>query len=279
VTSDAVKQDLVISAYRPTSVLEESFKLVAGSAEGAWDFVRSHLRQLPVVASTAGKLETLAERQPYLLFDRMVAFHIQRGALVPMSATEFYAGLRQRFVERDGMMFLAEQVPAYDRVRLQAGQPEQLVLQVKDEKTTIQWLRQQLDTATGGRRQNYQDLLPLFLRHLHQARHEVLPELGDILAQNFLQDDQGRWYVPDPDRASDLEKVRLRAMLTEFAGYACGRGALRQFRTEAVRAGFADARRRRDFATILRVAERLPETILQEDPDLLMYYDNASLRA
>jgi hypothetical protein len=26
------------------------------------------------------------------------------------------------------------------------------------------------------------------------------------------------------------------------------------------------------------VAERLPERVLQEDPDLLMYYDNATLR-
>ncbi len=30
---------------------------------------------------------------------------------------------------------------------------------------------------------------------------------------------------------------------------------------------------------ILKVAGRLPESVLQEDPDLLMYYDAASLRA
>jgi hypothetical protein len=46
-----------------------------------------------------------------------------------------------------------------------------------------------------------------------------------------------------------------------------------------VRAGFADAWRRREYATIVRVAERLPERVLQEDADLLMYYDNATLRA
>ena len=33
-----------------------------------------------------------------------------------------------------------------------------------------------------------------------------------------------------------------------------------------------------EYATILRVAGRLPELVLQEDPDLLMYYDNATLR-
>ena len=44
------------------------------------------------------------------------------------------------------------------------------------------------------------------------------------------------------------------------------------------RAGFADAWRRRDYPTIVVVAGRLPERVLQEDPDLLMYYDNATLR-
>ena len=51
-----------------------------------------------------------------------------------------------------------------------------------------------------------------------------------------------------------------------------------QFRSEAIRAGFAQAWQQHDYATIVKVAERLPEQVLQEDPDLLMYYDNASLR-
>jgi len=33
-----------------------------------------------------------------------------------------------------------------------------------------------------------------------------------------------------------------------------------------------------DFKTIVSVGERLPETVLQEDPELLMYYDNACSR-
>jgi hypothetical protein len=224
-------------------------------------------------------LEAVAERQPYLLFDRMVAFHIQRGATVPLSAAEFYNGLRQRFVERDGMVFNPDQAPAYDRARLQAAQVAQLTLFVSDEKSALQWLRQQLDPGTDGQPQTYQDLQPQFLRQLHQARHEALPELNDMLEQNFLQDPAGRWYTPDPNRAEDLERLRRRALLREFAGYVEGRARLRQFRTEAVRAGFADAWQRQDYATIIQVAERLPAAVLQEDPDLLMYYDNATLRA
>jgi hypothetical protein len=59
------------------------------------------------------------------------------------------------------------------------------------------------------------------------------------------------------------------------------RGRLKVFRSErseAVRAGFGDAWRRRDYAVIVAVAQRLPERVVQEDADLLMVYDNASMR-
>src|SRR6266850_3879777 len=48
VTSTAVKQDLVISAYKPNGGLENRFYLEAGTEEGVWDFMRTHLQQLPV---------------------------------------------------------------------------------------------------------------------------------------------------------------------------------------------------------------------------------------
>ena len=38
VTSTAVKQDLVISAYKPNDGLEERFTLTSGTEEGVWDF-------------------------------------------------------------------------------------------------------------------------------------------------------------------------------------------------------------------------------------------------
>jgi hypothetical protein len=111
-------------------------------------------------------------------------------------------------------------------------------------------------------------------------------EAGDLREDGGLQtrsptlhaQARERWYVPDPNKAIDLEKLRIRALLREFAAYTEGRGKLKQFRTEAVKVGFKQAWADRDYQTIVRVAERLPESVLQEDPDLLMYYDNASLR-
>jgi len=144
VSGNTVKRDLIISAYKPNGGLEERFKKRAGTEEAVWDFVGTHLKQLPVFVVKAGRSEVVAERQEYLLYDRMVAFHVQRGYPVPLSTADFYAGLRQRFPERDGMYFLPAQVNEYDRKRLEVKEIEQYELFVSDEKSAIQWVRRQL---------------------------------------------------------------------------------------------------------------------------------------
>lgn len=275
-SASAVKQDLVISAYKPNGGLEDRFKLEAGTEEGVWDFVRQHLKHLPVFVEKKGNSEVIAERQNYLLFDRMVAFHVQRGITIPISAGDFYAGLRQRFPERDGMYFLADQVSEYDRKRMTVKGLEQLSLFVHDEKSAVQWLRQELKDTP----QTYQDIQPKFLQQLHNKdKHEKLPELLEVLKQNFLIDEENSWFIPDPNKQADLEKLREKALLKEFEEYTITKGKLKLFRTEAVRAGFKKAWANKDYAVIVNIGERLPGSILQEDSTLLMYYDNAVMRA
>ena len=76
-----------------------------------------------------------------------------------------------------------------------------------------------------------------------------------------------------------MEKRRVRALLREFAGYRDSpRRKLKLFRLEAVRAGFFAAYRARDYAAIVSVAEKLPEPVLQEDPKLVLWYDQALTR-
>ena len=48
-----------------------------------------------------------------------------------------------------------------------------------------------------------------------------------------------RWFVPDPSKAGDLEKLRERSLLKEFEEYrTTTQKRLRVLRLEAVRAGF-----------------------------------------
>lgn len=274
----AVQQDLVISAYKPKESFVREFQSRAGDPEMAWEFVRQHLRNVPVAAdgNHDGKLDVIAERQDYLLFDRMVAWHIMSGIPVPMDAHTFYEGLRQRFLQRDGMFFLPDQVNEYDEKRAHMElDTQQLAFVVTDEKNAIAWLNYVLRDGP----KTYQEIQPMYLQELHQSKQEKMPELLDMLRENFVQDDKGAWYVPDLSNAADLAKIRRKALLKEFYDSCVpGKGKLKVFRMEAIRAGFDECWKQRDFKTIVSVGERLPEAVLQEDPALLMYYDNACSR-
>lgn len=312
-TTAAVKQDLVISAYKPKKEHIEKIKKSVNTKDSAWTFVSQHLEQLPVFAGNKGKAEVITERTPRILFDRMVAYHVQHGLPVPISSAEFQAEVAQRFPMRDGMVFLESQVAEYDKKRTLVKEFAQLSLFVSDENSAIEWIRQQLMKKPQTR----QDLHPNFMKEIqHIAKHEELPELDELLEQNFLRYDgdgpvpdqiisylrrnykdlrglepddskvidkaMHRWYVPDPNKQADLERLREKALLREFEGYLTeleeNRKKLRNFRTEAVRAGFKKAYSEKDFETIVKVGERIPEKILQEDDKLLMYYDNACIR-
>ena len=269
-TTSAVKQDLVISAYKPKESFKREFISHAGSEETAWSFVRQHLENLPVVVVKNGKIELIAERQAFLLYDRMVAYHIMNGIAVPLDATDFYKGLDERFLKRDGMYFLVDQVNEYDTARIiNDVEPVQFELFVTNEKSAIAWLYQQLETP-----QTYAELQPKFMQEIKAwDKFEVRPELSVLLEENFLQDNKGRWYIPDITKAADVAKLREKKLLKEFEGYLATKGKLKLFRTEAIRVGFAKLWADKNYKLIVETAERLPESVIQEDDKLLMYYD------
>jgi DNA modification methylase len=310
-TTVAVKQDLVISAYKPNGGLEQRFAERGATQESAWDFVQTHLRQLPVAKIKAGQLEFIAERDPRILFDRMVAWFVRHSAAVPLSSPEFQEGLYQRFPERDGMVFLPEQVAEYDKKRAQMAQAPQMELFVSDERSAIDWLTDFLKRRPS----TYQEIHPEFTTQLGAGwkKHEAKPELRALLEDNFLKYDgsgevpsqihaylssnfkelrgleksdprlitkaKDRWYVPDPNKAQDLEKKREKALLKEFEQYQQHSGRkLKEFRLEVLRTGFKDAWSRKDYQTIIKVAQKIPDEALQEDEKLLLWYDQALTR-
>lgn len=314
-STTAVKQDLVISAYKPDGGLEDRFNTAGGSEDSAWDFVRTHLGYLPSVKVSDGELEFIAERDPRIIFDRMVAWFVRHNFPVPLSSQEFQAGLSQRFSDRDGMIFLTEQVSEYDKKRLQTAQAPQMELFIADERSAIDWLTDYLRKKPS----TYQEIHPDFLSQLGAGwkKHEAKPELSDLLAGNFFcydpkakdgnevpsqihsylstnfKDLRGleksdhrlknkatdRWFVPDHTKAQELERLRDRSLLKEFEAYKTHTGRkLKEFRLEAMRAGFKFCWGNRDYATIIAVAKKIPEEVLQEDEKLLLWYDQALTR-
>ncbi|MXW95273.1 MAG: DNA methylase [Acidimicrobiaceae bacterium] len=274
ITADnAVKHDLVISAYKPAEAAEHSFGVAAGTEDAAWVFVREHLSRVPVTEGRRGRAMVVRERQADRVYERMVAYHVARNTLVPMTAAEFYAGLEQRFPVRDGMYFLPEQAEEYERFRITFKEFAAQTLFIRDESSAVQWLRQLLK----DRPRSFADIQPEFMREMQSgvASWEELPELRDMLEANFVDDGSGRWMVPDPKKSEHLDQLRTRALLREFDAYAASRGPLKKFRSEAVRAGFRAAWADRDFDTIVAVGRRLPPDAFVEDSALLHYYRNA----
>lgn len=267
--NSAVKQDLVISVYKPKDSFVRNMKIRAGSVEGVWNFVDQHLCKLPIVVSNGDKVEVIRERENYLLYDRMIAYHITNGFSIPLDASEFYTGLDNRYIKRDGMYFLQDQVNKYDNARMTLEiEPIQFSLFINNEKNAIAWLYQKLEIP-----QTYSEIQPQFIKELVRDKHEKIPELSELLEENFIQDESGRWYIPDPTKSGDIIKLREKRLIKEFEEYLQGKGKLKLFRTEAVRAGFAKLWKEKDYKNIVKVAKRLPDSVIQEDDKLLMYYD------
>lgn len=309
----SVTQDLVISAHKPEKNIINELQYTENEEETVWNFVTSYLEILTPFRGKKGVSEVITERTPRVIYDRLVAYYIQNGQRVPMSSSDFQKGLNQRFPIRDGMAFLESQVAEYDKKRTLVKEFAQQSLFVSDENSAIEWIRQQLMNKPQSR----QDIHPDFMKEIqHIAKHELLPELDDLLYQNFLvyegvgpapdqivsylrrnykdlrgldpedpkvvEKAKNRWYVPDPTKQADLEKLREKSLLREFDDYLKqlegNKRKLKQFRTEAIRAGFKKAYSDKDFERIVKVGERLPEKVIQEDDKLLMYYDNACIR-
>jgi len=278
-TVTAVKQDLVISCYKPTSKFESKFKSQHGDV-AVWDFVSEHLHHLPTHVKKNNSTTAIVERSPKIIYDRLITFYLMRGLPVPIDARDFQEGLKQKFIERDGMFFTSEQVAEYDDKKAKNPQFIQLSLIVTNESDAIEWLKDRLRRKS----EKYNEIMPDFRIATQSLRKgDTLPELQDILNENFIQEADGRWRTPDPNEAKDREALRTKVLLKEFNGYVTAINQprakkLKEVRVEALRAGFKNCWEQKDFKTIVTLGDMIPQNILLEDEQLLMYYDIAKDR-
>ena len=140
------------------------------------------------------------------------------------------------------------------------GMTVNLELFVKDESSMIEWLRFNLKQKP----QTFSDLNPQFMQQLGGwSKNEAQLDLRELLNQNFLMYEgtgpvpeqihaylstnwkdmrnlakdssmlvskaKDRWYVPDPNKAGDLEKLREKSLLKEFETYKAEKKKLKVF--------------------------------------------------
>jgi DNA modification methylase/predicted RNA-binding Zn-ribbon protein involved in translation (DUF1610 family) len=278
-TVTAVKQDLVISCYKPSLDFDKKFNLNNHENHYLWDFITEHLNHLPIHVLKNKSTTAVIERSPKILFDRLIAFYIQRGLPVPIDSGKFQQELKVRYEERDGMYFTKEQVQEYDRKKSEYPELVQLSLLVSSEQDGVLWLKNLLSEQIL----TYQEIQPLWMQALAGVRKgDIIPELADILEENFLKDSNGKWYVANPENESDLEKLKNKRLLKQFDAYkeeaSKPKGKIKEARVEALRVGFKQCYQEKDFKTIVQIGDRIPNNLLMEDEVLLQFYDIAISR-
>ena len=272
----AVKNDLIINAYKPHKSFEERFLQRAGYGLEQ-EFVAQHLGMLPV--------EPNLERSPQMLYSKMLAYYVQHGYEITLNADQFYRMLEDHFLERDGYWFLdEEQVQEYERRRITKyakgakgtkGAPlAQQVLFISDERSAIAWLYHFLE-----RPKDYSEIYTAFVKAL-QVPEDQIPEIKTLLEENFVQ------VNGDYKRAEMLEKRELEArrqqrLLREFEDILeqARRGQrLKDVRKEAVLAGFAQCYREKRFEDILLVGRKLHKRVVESSMETYDFIDIAEAK-
>lgn len=277
-TTTAVKQDLVITCYKPSSKLIKNMCDNAGNSQNVNDFIDELLEHLPIHVQKAQKTTTVIERSPKILYDRLVSYYVQNGYQVPCDSSAFQQILRDRYLEIDGMFFTAPQAAIYEEKKKLAPDFVPMGIIVSDEANGIEWLKNRLKESP----KTYQEIMPEWMQAINGLRKgDVLPELRDILEENFIEEADGKWRIADPEKQVDLDKLRFKNLMKEFNLYVEAVNkpkakAIKNARLEAVRAGFKECYKKKDFMTIIKVGDKISPEMLQEDEQLLRYYDVAT---
>ena len=267
----AVKNDLVINAYKPQKGFTEKLITSAGKGFEA-DFIREHLRQLPIAVNV--------ERSKEMLFSKYLAYYVQHGYQVMYNGEQFYRALPQwGLEERDGFWFVDEsQVNEYEKRKAKtfgkAGIQAQAVLFISDERSARQWIWNFLDQP-----KTYDEIYTDFLKAL-QTSEDEMPEVKVILEESFVRTN-GHWKRPDQLTQAELEKKRQERLLRQFEEYlstAKANQKLKEVRLEAVIAGFTECYRSGRYKDILLVGKKLDKAILENSSDLYDFIDIAEAK-
>jgi len=269
----AVKNDLVINAYKPRAGFTESFISRAGQGLEA-EFVRQHLQQLPVAANV--------ERSQEMLYSKYLAYYVQRGYRIAYNGEQFYRALPQwGLEERDGYWFAGEaQANEYEARKAKRSRPRgkvarrQPVLFISDEKSARQWLWNFLEAP-----KTYDEIYTAFVKAL-QTPEDEMPELKALLEEGFVRTN-GAWKRPDTLTREELEHKRRERLLHQFGEYletARAGQRLKEVRKEALVAGFTEAYRAARFGDILTVGRRLDRRLLESSPDLRDFIEIAEAK-
>lgn len=274
-TTTAVKQDLVISCYKPSESLLKKFDTNADPAMNVWDFVADLMKHLNKYKPKGEGMTTVVERTPQILYDKVISYYVSHGYPVPIDAGEFQKELRNNYTEIDGMFFTKEDAEVYREKRALMPAFQDLGLFVSDESSGVHWLRNQLHDSP----KTYQELQPEWMKAIYGLRkNDIMPELREILEENFIETEDGKWRIPNVHDGDDKDILRSKTYMKEFKEYvkqAVSNAKIQKVRSVAIKEGFKQCYIKKDFKTIVLVGNKMPQNLRDEDPTISQFYEMA----
>ena len=269
-----VKNDLVISAYKPKQSFDKKFLELAG--EGLEEeFIKMHLSHL--------KAEPTVERTEQMLYSKLLAYYVQRSYTVKYDSSTFYKMLRDNFTEEDSYWFIEDQLDNYheykQKMKLQnidEIKSGQMVLFIWDEKSAIIWLNSFLNEP-----KDFQEIHPAYTKIANIAGDNV-PDIKELLDKNFILE-KGKYRRPqsEDEKLSVVEK-RERELQREFDTLLLeakgSKKKIKECRKQAVIYGFEQCYKHNEFKDILTLASRLDKKIIENDSEITEFIEVAEMK-
>lgn len=270
----AVKNDLIINAYKPQTDFSNRFLKNAGEGMEV-DFVIQQFEHLPVRPNI--------ERTEKMLYSKMLAHYVQNGFKVRYDSSNFYKLLSDNFTELDGNWFMDAQAKKYNKWKSGLSLDElrekfsgQQVLFVSDEKSALTWLDYYLASP-----KTYSDAYTGY-QQVATTTDDAIPELRKLLDNNFiLEDEKYRRPLSESEKAEveknhgkELERAfnRLLKQAKE------GKGKIKNVRREALVYGFTKCYQDGRYQDILTVAEKLYKSTLESSGEIMDFIDIARIK-
>lgn len=273
-SAGAVKNDLIINAYKPKEDFSNRFIKNAGK-EMEIDFVKEQLNHLPVKPNI--------ERTETMLYSKMIAHYVENGFKIVYNATNFYSLLSENFSELDGYWFTDDQVKSYNKWKsglsldqLKEVLDGQQVLLVTDEKSAITWIYNFLKDP-----KDYNDIYTSYQK-ITASTDDKMPELKEILDQNFILE-KGRFRRPISDEerekiAKNRDKELNQAFTLLLEQAKAQKGKIKEVRLEALVHGFTKCYREGKYQDILTIADKLYASTLESSGDIMDFVDIARIK-
>jgi len=270
----AVKNDLIISAYKAEQSFEQQFLSTAGENLEE-EFIKMHLTHL--------QTEPSIERAEQMLYSKLLAYYVQRSYAIKYDASTFYKMLRSNFIEADGYWFNKDQLENYREFKqkmklegIEGLKSGQMMMFIDCEKTAIIWLNTFLvDPKT------FQEVSPQYQKVSNIAGDKV-PDLKELLDKNFILEN-GKYRRPQTeDEKMSVTQKRERELQREFDVLLLeakgSKKKIKECRKQAVIYGFEQCYKNNRFQDILALGKRFNKKIIENDSEISEFIEVAELK-